>query len=283
MSTELTVVDKKQSVMAQYTNEQMKIITDIISPGLTNQEMILFLATAQRMGLDPLQKQIYSIKYGGKMSLVVSIDGYRARAAETGEHVGTDDAVFEYEGAGRKTPIKATVTVWKMVNGQKCAFSASARWDEYCPSEKMDRMWRKMPHTMLAKCSEALALRKAFSRLLDGTYTEDEKTSEISYDKVTGVVDTEIKTIEQPAPEKKLESGLTARIVYEKSMDFGMSKNEFDDLCRKHKVGKDPGTHTQEALSAMLDEIKKYVPAGFVENEDSEPDSLPADHHNTDR
>jgi hypothetical protein len=62
--------------------------------------------------------------------------------------------------------------VYKLVGGLRCAFSSSARWKEYC--QEASPMWKKMPFLMLAKCAEALALRKAFPAELSGVYTHEE-------------------------------------------------------------------------------------------------------------
>jgi hypothetical protein len=67
------------------------------------------------------------------------------------------------------------VSVWRKDIGR--AFVGEARWDEFVQTKKNGdptHMWRKMSHTMLAKCAEAQALRKAFPQKLGGLYSDDE-------------------------------------------------------------------------------------------------------------
>jgi len=142
-----------------------------IAVGATDDELKLFLHVADKSGLDPLSRQIYFIKRSGKMTIQTGIDGFRAVADRTGQYVGSSDPVFEDNG---KIPAKATVTVNKVVGGIVGNFTATARWEEYYPGKSQGFMWDKMPHTMLGKCAEALALRKAFPAQLSGLYTGDE-------------------------------------------------------------------------------------------------------------
>ena len=108
----------------------------------------------------------------------MGIDGYRSIADRTGLYAGSDDYVFDYinqDGSISKEPVKATATVYKLVGGIRCPFVASARMSEYKPKDvNMQFMWNKMPNLMLGKCSESLALRKAFPNELSGTYTDEE-------------------------------------------------------------------------------------------------------------
>ncbi len=158
----------KKSEPFAWTDEQIDLIKSNVAKGATDDELKLFLYTAKRTGLDPLTKQIHFVKRGGQMTIQTGIDGYRAIAERTGQLAGIDDAV--YEGT-TKEPIKATVNVYRMVQGQRVAFTASARWSEYVA---FGPLWKKMPFLMLGKCAEALALRKAFPNNLSGIYTNEE-------------------------------------------------------------------------------------------------------------
>lgn len=154
------------------TSDQMDLITRTIAADATPDELRLYLYDCARQGVHPLDKLIHFTKRSGKYTPITSIDFMRMRAADTGEYAGSDDAVpGDLEGVPPH-PTSMTVTVWRLVQGQRCAFTATARWEEYKPEQAF--MWKKMPFTMLGKCAEALALRKGFPRQLAGLYAKEE-------------------------------------------------------------------------------------------------------------
>jgi phage recombination protein Bet len=166
--------------------EKIDLIKRTVAKGVTDDELSLFLHQAQRAGLDPLAKQIHAVtRWDTKaqrqvMSIQVAIDGYRLIADRTGLYAGSDDYLFN-EGLTQyqhlqtgEPPVTATVTVYKIVAGHRVPFTATAAWDAYYPGPKQGFMWGKMPHLMLGKCAEALALRKAFPAELSGMYVREE-------------------------------------------------------------------------------------------------------------
>jgi phage recombination protein Bet len=155
------------------TPAEIELIKTTVAVGATDAELKLFLFDCARQGVHPLDRLLHFTKRGGKYTPITSIDFMRTRAADTGELAGSDDARFE-SGTPGQPPLWATVKVYRLVQGQKCSFEATARWSEYVPPTGQDHMWRKMPHTMLAKCAEALALRKGFPRQLAGLYATEE-------------------------------------------------------------------------------------------------------------
>lgn len=160
------------------SQEQVNILKRIICKDATDDELLLYVHRCKTVGFDPLGGQMHMVKRkdhktgNSAVAFQTGIDGFRSIADSTGEYAGNDDPVFE-EGSG-KFPTKATVTVFRMIQGQRVPFTASARWDEFFPGDAMGFMWKKMPHVMLGKCAEAQALRKAFPKKLQGLYVTEE-------------------------------------------------------------------------------------------------------------
>lgn len=160
-----------------FSDARIQMIREQVAKGAPNDVFAAMIDIAKRRNLDPLSKQIALIKFGGTWQMIVTIDGYRAIADQTGRYAGMDAPVFTYDDPPRKTglskeiPESATVTVYKLVNGMRCPFSATVFWDEYATTTGN---WPKMPRTMLAKVAESHALRKAFPAVLSGTYTAEE-------------------------------------------------------------------------------------------------------------
>jgi phage recombination protein Bet len=145
----------------------------------TDEELNLHFYFCALRRVHPLDRLIYFTKRSGKYTPITSIDYMRMRAEDTGAYAGNDDAVFKgaIKKGDKEYPGASTVTVYKMVNGQRCPFTGTARWSEYAPANLNDSnafMWKNKPYVMLAKCAEAVALRKGFPGNLNGLYTVEE-------------------------------------------------------------------------------------------------------------
>ena len=163
------------TAITTWTPDQVQLISSTIAPGCSNDELRLFAYACQRTGLDPFSKQIYAIKRGGKMTIQAGIDGLRAIAERTGQLDGSHTEWCGEEGDWRdvwlasKPPAAAKTTIWR--KGSQHPFVGVARFADYNAGQGL---WSKMPAAMIAKCSEALALRKAFPADMSGVYTTDE-------------------------------------------------------------------------------------------------------------
>lgn len=174
----------KELVVSQgeWTVEQVKLLKDTICKGSTDSEFMLFSHACKKTGLDPFMKQIHAVKRWDSnlrreaMSIQTGIDGYRLIADRSGRFAPGREPTFVYGKDGQL--ISATAYVKKQTSdGTWHEVSATAFYAEYVQTTKEGSptsFWKKMPHGQLAKCAEALALRKAFPAELSGIYTAEE-------------------------------------------------------------------------------------------------------------
>lgn len=169
-----------QSLALEFSDEKMALIQKTYGKDLTPLEFELFMSVAKSRGLDPVMSQIHAVKRRDgessekRLTIQVAIDGYRLIAERTGAYAGKDKTVFIYDKDNKTYPKTAEVTVYKIVQGQRVAFTETANWSEYFPGDRMGFMWKKMPETMLGKCAEAKALRSAFPNDLSGLFVPEE-------------------------------------------------------------------------------------------------------------
>lgn len=180
-----------------YTPEQIELVKNVICKGSTNDELDLFMYQCKRTGLDPFLRQIWSVEqkswnkdkktYESSRTTQVSIDGLRLIAQRTGEYEGQTQTLWCGQDGKwldvwvkNEPPSAAKVGVFR--RGFKEPLYAIARLETYGKKTKegaLTRFWQTMPDLMLAKCAEALALRKAFPMELSGLYTNDEMENNV--------------------------------------------------------------------------------------------------------
>lgn len=156
----------------------------------------VFAESCRQHGLSPFKKEIYLVAYnsreGMKYHTIVGIDGLQQKAARTGRFAGIDEEQFNRDSNGnyktaaelkaaKELPISCTVTVYAIIGGIRCPFTATVLFAEYYPavSSGKDNYSKAatMPFNMIAKCARSKALKIAFSDELSGLHIEEEKAA----------------------------------------------------------------------------------------------------------
>jgi phage recombination protein Bet len=171
-----------------FSDARIELIRNQIGPGAPNDVFGAMIDLARRRNLDPLAKQITLVKFGSTWQMITTIDGYRSLSAQTGTDAGMDPPVYTWPDeppyledgkpnpavwteAGKRKPESCTVTVYKLLNGQRYPFSSTVFFDEYDTGQNR---WKTAPKQMIAKVAEAMVRRMAWPSVTSGTYVEEE-------------------------------------------------------------------------------------------------------------
>lgn len=144
----------------------------------TDDELALFLHECKRRGVHPLDGAVVMTKRNDnrrgekRIVFMTTIHYKRSRAEDTGAYAGNDDIEYgpplRAERSNTEPPPSwAKATVYKIVGGIRCPFTAKVWWKEYYPGSGPNSfMWDRMPNNQLGKCAESKALEKAFPQKL---------------------------------------------------------------------------------------------------------------------
>jgi phage recombination protein Bet len=171
------------SLAPMFSPEQERMILSTFLGGATREEAAVLLEIVKRRRLDPFARQVYFVKRWDSQkreevwAIQISIDGLRSLAERTGKYDGQDEPEYGKDEAGEYAKVKVYRKDWS--SGR--AAVGIAYLSEFIQKKRdgtVTAFWQRMPRLMLAKCAEALAIRKAFPEDTAGLYIPEEMGEE---------------------------------------------------------------------------------------------------------
>lgn len=188
MSTDLAIRQNTELTIepdaVNWTEKQVAALRQLGLSGASNADLAIFFHQCVKTGLDPFAKQIYMIERQGKQTVQTGIDGFRLIARRAVDRARQslafsetlwcgDDGKWSDVWLATTAPRAAKITVYR--NGDPNP--GIAHLSEYIGLKRdgtPNAMWTGKPALMLAKCAEALALRRAFPQDLSGIFISEE-------------------------------------------------------------------------------------------------------------
>lgn len=249
-----------------FTAEQEQMILRTFLGGATKDEAAVLLEVVKRRRLDPFARQVYFVKRWDSQkreevwAIQTSIDGLRSIAERTGKYDGQDDPVYGKDDFGEFCKVRVYRKDWSAGR----AAVGTAYMAEFIQKKKdgtTTAFWARMPRLMLAKCAEALAIRKAFPEDTGGLYIAEEMGQEPHAEKPAQATVTVLPApapVEAPppapAPAKMLNPRAAA--IWKRAQSQGLSKETFPGFVSKVLGTAKPSNEwTDEDMGALEEDL----------------------------
>ena len=195
MSTNTTELSKQQAYLANkgIEPETWSALKSSVFPGAEEKSILLAWDYCRSRDLDIMKKPCHIVpmnvkdsksgRYEWRDVIMPGISEQRITASRSGDYAGQDAPVFgdmveiQFAGVPVSVPEWCTVTIYRMIHGQRVGISHTEYFEEAANTKKdggLNAMWAKRKRGQLAKCAEAGALRKAFPEETGGIITADE-------------------------------------------------------------------------------------------------------------
>jgi phage recombination protein Bet len=245
------------------SEDEIAILKAKYAAGASDAEFAVFIRVCERTGLDPFTEQIRFLKrkkrdengqWVDTFSIQIGIDGARLIATRTGQYRGQTPVEWcDKDGNWRDVWLWNTPPKAARVGVHRSGFIeplyAIAHFGEYVQKNRQGqaiRMWAAMPAGQLAKCAEALALRKAFPQELAGLYTTDEMAQALNDDPPDEPRRRPARAPSQSASTSAPASGSGAEDVGSESADDG----DIDDIGYRATFLLPFGPHKDEPITS---------------------------------
>ena len=181
---------------AHLVKEDSEHIRKMVAQGATDDEFKVFMYLCQAYNLDPLKKEIYFIKYGGKSTIITSRDGY-LKIANLHEHFDGIESDVVYLGDVLTKRDDGSLHI--AYGPEHLSFDKSKLTGAFCNVFRKDRqkatavfvsikdyykreapIWQQYTNAMILKVAEAMALKRAFA--ISGLVTKEEIEDKDSID-----------------------------------------------------------------------------------------------------
>jgi len=161
------------------TESQMDVIKDTVAKGATDQELLYFLNACRAYDLNPITKEIYYTKAGGKVVIMVSRDGMLKLAHRNPNFMGIHSGVVcekdtftlvteSGDGGTLMQTIKHVIPSFGKrgdILGAWCRIDMrdqapiihTVDWNDY---NKNNQVWKTYGAALITKCAESVALKR---------------------------------------------------------------------------------------------------------------------------